>query len=581
MLLRALPCESDVFILSTKISITSAISYQSEMKSNKGKHNAGRPLTHPEKHPTLLARQMLLFAAAVQCLSPKEVFPGLTEHHHAIMKRLAESAIRWVNLDDAYLGTLEILENFMLEAFYLVDCGNIRRAWVTIRRAVTAAQMSGLHRPKNYRFMSITDESDLEPEAMWGSLISLERLLSLLLGLPSSTGYMNLSFSNITIDSTPTDNLSSLVGALSGKILERNQLEFESAQQAIRLTGEIDREMIEAITRMGPSFFRPLVFTGLQKDSKETLDETRRAFSHVCYYSLVIQLHLPHMLSPHDPSQRLYSKIACVNASRDILARAIDSRTFSPVSACCRMTDFMALTAGMALVLGHATSHSGNERENAVLAHQRHSDRATVEKLLSCLSSLSELQDDVLAVRFATLLTEFLAFEEDAAQRRSMRFYQPAAYQQSGDDQRQILIMRVPYLGSIQISGDGVAALSNVSAEHGHSSAESVTIGGIGSMHIAQSPVSHANGSGSTLGMPTPPVPGNFSYDAGAADLQSSSAVDASLDSHMMFLDPASSFDDWALQGVDTAFMEALMRGSAAPPVDGSGHESWDISTSL
>jgi hypothetical protein len=45
-------------------------------------------LLTPERHPILLARQMLLLASALQYLSPKEAIPGLTKHHHVIVSRL-------------------------------------------------------------------------------------------------------------------------------------------------------------------------------------------------------------------------------------------------------------------------------------------------------------------------------------------------------------------------------------------------------------------------------------------------------------------------------------------------------------
>jgi len=42
---------------------------------------------------------------------------------------------------------------------------------------------------------------------------------------------------------------------------------------------------------------------------------------------------------------------------------------------------------------------------------------------------------------------------------------------------------------------------------------------------------------------------------------------------------PAASFDDWTFQGVDTAFMESLLRGSAMQPTDDHADKGWDIST--
>lgn len=52
--------------------------------------------------------------------------PGLTKHHRPIMEQLADSAIKLVNTNDVLLGTLEALENIILEGFYHIDRGNIR-----------------------------------------------------------------------------------------------------------------------------------------------------------------------------------------------------------------------------------------------------------------------------------------------------------------------------------------------------------------------------------------------------------------------------------------------------------------------
>lgn len=112
----------------------------------------GANLLYPHAHPVLLGRQMLLFAAALQYLSPNEVIPGLTKHHYLIMEEIEESAITMVTTNDALLGTLEGLENITLEGRYHADSGNIRRAWIAMRRAVTAAQLLGLRQPGHYRF---------------------------------------------------------------------------------------------------------------------------------------------------------------------------------------------------------------------------------------------------------------------------------------------------------------------------------------------------------------------------------------------------------------------------------------------
>lgn len=246
--------------------------------------------------------------------------------------------------------------------------------------------MIGLHRAGHQHFLLISADSDLDHEVMWSAIVFLERLLSLLLGLPTSTGYSTLPIQAITSESGLGRNLFSLVGGLAGEILERNAT--ESSDQAIKLTRQTDREIILAAEQMPATFWRPSSFTGFGIDALEALGESRRAFGHMCYYSPVVQLHLPHMLSPHDVTQRVYPKIACVNASREILNREIGLRTFNPIPACCRMTDFMALLAGIALMLGHATSHGGNESGH-LLVHQRLGDRATVTRALDCMTTFS------------------------------------------------------------------------------------------------------------------------------------------------------------------------------------------------
>jgi hypothetical protein len=71
------------------------------------------------------------------------------------MKVLAEAAIKLVNLNDTLLKSLEGMENLTFEMFYYVDCGNIRRAWYTTRRAVAVAQMMSLDRAEAQRFLLI------------------------------------------------------------------------------------------------------------------------------------------------------------------------------------------------------------------------------------------------------------------------------------------------------------------------------------------------------------------------------------------------------------------------------------------
>ncbi|KAG9912466.1 hypothetical protein KCU94_g35, partial [Aureobasidium melanogenum] len=265
-------------------------------------------LLSPESDPVLLAKQMLLFATALRYISPTEQICGLSKHHHQIMEELAGTAIKLVTTNESLLGSLECLESIILEAFYHTDSGDIRKAWITMRRAVMAAQLLGLHRRGHCRYKVIDDRNVVDPETIWSSIVYMERVVSLLSGLPTSTDNIILIRKGAADNTSNDCGLLTDLGNVAGKILERNQIELP--QLALDITKNIDDELLRISTNLSPAFWRPTGFSGLAQDSSHAFDEIRRVFDHSSYYTLVIQLHMPHMLCPSHSTQRMYSKMA-------------------------------------------------------------------------------------------------------------------------------------------------------------------------------------------------------------------------------------------------------------------------------
>lgn len=555
-LVLSLPSSSDISILLRNTSNNSAFCSESNYSGNSSASYEladvpvlSNSLLHPEQHPVLLARQMLLLATSLQHISPRTVLPGLSKCHQDIVQTLVESAITLVNNNDALVGTLEGLDNMILEGYFHIDCGNLRRAWLTMRRAVTVAQLLGLHRPGVHLFKVLDQQSDLNHEAMWSYIVRMERVLSLLLGLPTSVSATSTTIKGAHVTDEP--NLLVVVGDWTARILNRNQI--TSSQEALDLTTQIDKDIVEVSEQMPSSFWQPPALEGLEKDSPAALRESKRAFDHMCYYILIVQLHLPHMLCPSHESQRMYSKIACVNASREILLREISLRSLNPISACCRMSDFLALIAGMTLILAHAVSHCGKETIN-MLAHQRLADRETVKRTLDCLQSMSELNQDVLAVKCVALLGDLLAIEEDAARGSKSRQSQTGESNNTG---RNVLIMRVPYLGAIQISRNGIANVAPLGTKQAPSFGEGVTIGGIGSLHV-NSPPTLEDGSGTNESDSQPTRHPEATPTNNMPPLWTPSEDDHAYNEED-FPDAAAGMDDWVFQGLDTAFFDNLM----------------------
>jgi len=556
-LLLSLPSVSDISVLLRNTKNNSAFCSRNHTRNRYasdeplGESVSTPSLLIPNQHPVLLARQMLLLAASLQHISSRTVLPGLSKPHHVLVQGLVESAVTLVNNNDALVGTLEGLDNIVLGGYFHIGCGNLRRAWLTMRRAVTVAQLLGLHRPGVHMFKVLDQASDLDHETMWSSVIKMERVLSLLLGLPTSVSATDITPNETHMADDP--NLSAILGNWIARILNRNQI--TSSQDALDLTMQIDKDIVNVSQQMPASFWQPPALDGLEKDSPAALRESRRAFDHMCYYILIVMLHLPHMLCPSHASQRMYSKIACVNASREIMLREISLRSLNSISACCRMSDFLALIAGMTLILAHAVSHCGKETVN-ILAHQRLADRETVKRTLECLQSMSDLHQDVLAVRCVSLLGDLLAIEEDAAHGSKSRNPQAG---EANDTGRKVVIVRVPYLGAIQISRDGIVNVAPLGSKQDSSFGEGITIGGIGSLHV-NSPITPEEGPRlrTNDGQATQSVDNPTNH---MTPLWTSSVGHTMPNQghEEIYPDAAAGMDDWVFQGLDAAFFDNLM----------------------
>lgn len=189
-------------------------------------------------------------------------------------------------------------------------------------------------------------------------------------------------------------------------------------------------------------------------------------------------------------------------------------------------------------MLAHASSHCRYHQNNNFLSHQRLRDRALVERVLECLKFMSDLQVDLPAVRCIALLKDLLDIEEDAA-------HNHAKADADSADERSMLIIRMPFYGNVKISGRGIATVTLPSSEDEASQAEGLHIGGIGSVRV------------------TRPAKQTFSDVPDAGAVPATDDLDFSSAQYHHDFDP--SLNDWAFQGIDTAFFESLMREAGDP----------------
>lgn len=365
----------------------------------------------------ILARYLLNLAEYLQYITNDQaVLDRLGESPRSMMKRLADAAITVTN-DEELMGTLESLECIVLEGGYQTNSGNLRRAWLAFRRAMVVGQLMGIHRKGIPNVKKLDPNNMADPQFIWYRIQLADRYLCLMLGLP--VGSLDNSFATeAAMSSEPLmSKLERQMCAIASRVLERNEAAPDRCNYSE--TQAIDLEL-QRVAKLMPSkwWLPPNLSQMAQNPDQESLFwETMRLVNQILYYNLLNQLHLPYMLMFNSEKSTVYSKLACVNASREVLSRFIAFRTWNQVAFCCRSVDFFALMAAMTLVLAHL--HANDEQPDLnCLAHQRHSDRAMMEQVLESMEMVYKLNMDVLSEKSGDLLRRLLEIEADAAEGR-------------------------------------------------------------------------------------------------------------------------------------------------------------------
>jgi hypothetical protein len=411
-------------------------------------------------HPVLIARHMLQVAIFLQHVHP-EFHENISESPQAIKERLADLAISLVTTNDELLSSVEGLECVMIESMYQANVGNLRRAWVAGRRAMGIAQLMGLDRRENGTHLKVLDSNTTYyPELMWFRLVFLDRHLCLMLGLRQGPLDCSMDSATMLADDTPTGRLERLHCIIASQILERN--ESRQTNDDFALTQTLDVEMQKA-ARSVPSkwWLAPNLDNIASSDSRALFWDLRRLFAQVLHYNLLNQLHLPYMLRSSSAEHKYdYSRITCVNASREVIMRFITLRSFNRIaySWSCRIVDFLGLMAAMTLLLAHLESQRSPNAQN-FLAHQYLTDRAMIVQAQEHMEEVNRLNSDALSAQSAHLLRRLLSIEAETADSARRVSVHDAGIETAPPDlnDNTSVGVHIPYFGIIKIARDGIS----------------------------------------------------------------------------------------------------------------------------
>ncbi|EFX05632.1 c6 zinc finger domain containing protein [Grosmannia clavigera kw1407] len=502
-------------------------------------------------HPTILARKVLHVALCLQQLDPG-FDAGAVQLGQPVgeaMRMLFSLATTTVTCHDELLDSLEGLECLVCEAVYLVNSGSLRRALLTLRRALTLAQLMGFHatRPTPWTLRRLDAATRVSSAVTWSHLAWLERFVALLLGLPTAiTGGPTAPLQQ-PADQTASEWMERVQVDVCGRIMRRNEDLAQSRENKdlgsdaiYATTQQIDRELSAMAESLPAAWWSPLDFPADRVlDISDMMERMISAQIQIVHFTLVALLHLPYLLRQPTGPDGLH---VCLSRGAHAL-RAVSG------------TPLVLLVAHLS---GQRHADSG-----WLLPHHRRGDRAIMSKAVDTMVELSRLNDDELSRQTADLAQRLLDLEARST-KDSLCYSATATLADPllADDS---LLLQIPYFGSIRLVCEPTASpaysdISSASFEHSYVSLPNLPayvthLPSYGQAFVSEpvdqpQPQSLRPLSFLCYDPVVPPIPGEgdpFGLDVDMPDLMAGTDV-------------------WAFQGVDGTIFENLMRGANYPP---------------
>ncbi|KAI8282216.1 Transcription factor [Colletotrichum sp. SAR11_57] len=270
------------------------------------------------KHPAILAKRLLQLTICLQQLPPCFDASRLSLKD-SIQDTMAEwSAVAsQVTSNDDLVGSVEGLECLILQGFYLINSGNLRKAWLAMRRALSLAQLIGIERNGGRPLKSCdpTTNPAMIPSShqLWYRINFCDRYLSLLLGLPAGTQDNSFMCETYTGNDTPMEKLEKRYTAICLRIIDRNHA---STSEGYAMTQSIDCELEHAAKTMGAGWWEmPPMSTFADPETQMTV--MSHLMLQIHHHSLLILLHLPYMLRNPTNNRFDYSHLSRPPGVRD------------------------------------------------------------------------------------------------------------------------------------------------------------------------------------------------------------------------------------------------------------------------
>ncbi|KFY07796.1 hypothetical protein V492_06812 [Pseudogymnoascus sp. VKM F-4246] len=340
-------------------------------------------------HPAAIARLLLALCLCVQQSEEGSKLKALEMPAPLLwMEKCVTIITNTVTSDDEIVGNVEGLECLILAGGFQINLGNLRRAWLSFRRALNIAQLMGLHRSpanKTKRDRSVPlSPDDIHRSYIYYHLLKGDIYLTLLLGLPAAVakdpyaGQPEGAYDSLS----PEESYIKQLSVVALRVIERNST---GESNAYAETQQID-EALETLKHTMPQEWWHVptdVEYAKRMNSPGLTTEMDRLMGQLWHYQIETLVHLPFMLRSATDRRYDYSKICCLSACRELIQRWMLLRKCPDQPFICHIVDFQAFMSAIILLLGLM----GPPSQGILDPSQRDEDKRIVDDLIKSLDN--------------------------------------------------------------------------------------------------------------------------------------------------------------------------------------------------
>lgn len=321
-------------------------------------------------NPSLVGLAILCIGVSIQCLDRNahaHIIHKLPGRPEDLARSYFDQVVSLIVEEMDHANSLDGIRVIMMMAAIFVNLGQAKKSWALHHRAISYAQILGLH--KSHRIYTSETETEIARRRLsWLSLCQADAYLSLLLGLPYA--YNSKTIGNTVVGSSTTSAFQHSLIHLTTRVIDRNQ---EGNSHSHQETDQVQQNLDKLYQRMSDDFWNaPSAFASGAIGREEYFECTTAQF---WYYGLIVLLQMPLMVKSLESTQNDRHRLACLEASREALKRYGNMRTdMSSAFSICKLMDYQAFIFSTLLLLGifsqiRNPSHGVDNNEDWLLVH--------------------------------------------------------------------------------------------------------------------------------------------------------------------------------------------------------------------